>query len=62
MAETKTKATLSYSTQCILSPKFSLNGTDFDPANLHDWPKVAEEFAQWAASLQQASVYATPKG
>lgn len=37
------------------------NGADFDPANLHDWPKVAEEFAQWAASLQQANVYASPK-
>ena len=32
------------------------NGADFDPANLHDWPEVADEFAQWAASLRQASV------
>lgn len=37
------------------------NGADFDPANLHDWPKVAQEFAQWAASLQQVNVYNSPK-
>lgn len=32
------------------------NGADFDPTNLHDWPEVADEFAQWAASLQQTSI------
>ena len=26
------------------------NGADFDPATLHDWPQVSEEFAKRASS------------
>lgn len=29
------------------------NGADFDPANLHDWGEVADEFAAWGAQLVQ---------
>jgi hypothetical protein len=35
-----------------------LNGADFDPATLHDWPLVADELAKrartWAARVSQA--------
>jgi len=29
------------------------NGADFDPANLHDWDEVADEFAAWGAQVAQ---------
>ena len=32
------------------------NGTDFDPATLHDWPRYAEEFAMRMKQSQTASI------
>ncbi len=30
------------------------NGADFDPATLHDWPEVADDFAEMAARWTEA--------
>jgi len=32
------------------------NDAEFEPADLHDWPEVAEEYAHWAKSLELAIV------
>ncbi len=31
------------------------NDAEFEPADLHDWPEVAEEYALWAQSLERIS-------
>jgi hypothetical protein len=32
------------------------NGTDFDPATLHDWPLYVDEFAMHMKQWQTASI------
>ena len=38
------------------------NGADFDPAVLHDWPEVAEEFAAMACRWKAAAKVAEDSG
>jgi len=32
------------------------NDAEFDPADLHDWPEVAQEFEEWAKSLELTDI------
>ena len=32
------------------------NDAEFEPADLHDWPEVADEYALWAQSLEMVTV------
>jgi len=30
------------------------NGADFDPSELHDWPEVAQDWANWAEKIRDS--------